>query len=516
VELAPLPGQWLHGCAYRLNGVERRRIPRGQPQGRVLSPFVGREREMATLHALLAQVEAGRGQVVGVVGEAGIGKSRLISEFCYSLQGRALTYLTGRFFSYGSATPYLPLLDLLRHNCGITEADGPEDIMAKVHHSLQEVGMPPETWAPVFLSLLGVQEGMHQLAALSPEARKARILTACTQLCLNGSRQRPLVLEIEDLHWIDASSEECLMALVERMAGVPLLLLVTSRQGYQPPWMDKSYATQLALTPLDPQGSRRVVQAIHGTLSLSEPTLEAIVARANGNPLFLEELAHTVVEGATSSRQSVLPTTLQAVLAARIDRLGPEAKRLLQVAAVIGKHIPLPLLQAVVEMPAEVLQRHLDHLQSAELLYETTCAAEQTVTFKHVLIQEAAYQSFLQETRQQVHRQIAQMLSEQYPQIEETQPEWLAHHYTEAGLSEQAIVYWQRAGHYALDRSAYVEAIAHLRQGLLLTATLPDTPERLQHELLLYMALGVTLAAIQGYAAPDVEHAYLQARECCR
>jgi predicted ATPase len=471
---------------------------------------------MAILHALLAQVEAGRGQVAGVVGEAGIGKSRLISEFCHSLPGRALTYLTGRCFSYGSATPYLPLLDLLRHNCGITEADGPEDITAKVHHSLQEVGMPPETWAPVFLSLLGVQEGIHQLTALSPEARKARVLTACTQLCLNSSRQHPLVLAIEDLHWIDASSEECLMALVERMAGAPLLLLVTSRQGYRPPWIGKSYATQLALTPLDPEGSRRVVQAIRGTISLSEPTLEAILARANGNPLFLEELAHTVVEEATSSRQSVLPTTLQAVLAARIDRLVPEAKWLLQVAAVIGKHIPLPLLQAVVEMPAELLQQHLDHLQSAELLYETTWAAAQTVTFKHVLIQEAACQSLLQETRQQVHRQIAQMLSEYYPQIEETQPEWLAHHYTEAGLSAQAIVYWRRAGQYALDRSAYVEAIAHLRQGLHLTTTLPDTPERLQHELMLYMALGVTLAATQGYAAPDVEHAYLQAHECCR
>jgi len=158
-------------------------------------------------------------------------RDKLISEFRHSLQGRALTYLTGRCCSYGNATPYLPLLDILWHNCGITEADSPEDITAKVHHSLQEVRMPPETWAPVSLLLLGVQEGVNQLTALSPGARKARILAAYTQLCLNGSRQRPLVFEIEDLHWIDASSEECLMALVERMAGVPLLLLVTSRQG---------------------------------------------------------------------------------------------------------------------------------------------------------------------------------------------------------------------------------------------------------------------------------------------
>src|SRR5262249_26963736 len=218
-----LPGQPTPVTTYAILRHRGRRAPGWDRWGRVLSPFVGREREMATLHALLAQVEAGRGQVVGVVGEAGIGKSRLVAEFSRSLEGRRLTYLTGRCLSYGSTTPYLPLLDLLRHNCGIAETDGPEDVTAKVHRGLQEVDMPPETWVPVFLPLLGVQEDTNQLAALSPEERKTRILTAFTQIALNGSQQRPLVLEIEDLHWIDASSEECLAALVERMAGVPLL-----------------------------------------------------------------------------------------------------------------------------------------------------------------------------------------------------------------------------------------------------------------------------------------------------
>lgn len=502
-------------ATYAVLGSSMRRTPGGQHREQGLSPFVGREREMATLHALLTQIEAGRGQVVGVVGEAGIGKSRLVAEFCHSLRGRPLTYLTGRCLSYGSATPYLPLLDLLRHNCGITEADSPEDITAKIRRSLQEVDMSPETWAPAFLSLLGVQEGLHQLAALSPEARKAHILTACTQLCLNGSRQRPLVLEIEDLHWIDASSEACLAAIVERIAGMPLLLLVTARPGYRPPWIDKSYTTQLALTPLDPQGSRRVVQAIVGTLSLPEPTLEAILARADGNPLFLEELTHTVIEGANASQKSLIPATLQAVLTARIDRLMPDAKRLLQVAAVIGKHVPLPVLQAVVAIPAELLQRHLGHLQTAELLYETTWAATPTVTFKHVLIQEAAYQSLLEGTRQQVHRQIAQILATQCPQVEDTQPEWLAHHYTEAGLREQALVYWQRAGQYALDRSAYTEAVAHLTRGLQILRMLPNTTEYLQRELDLLALLGPALMATKGYAAPEVEETYARARALC-
>ena len=228
----------------------------------MLSPFVGREREITTLHALLAQVETGRGQVVGVVGEPGIGKSRLLYEFHQSLEGKRLTYLTGRCLSYGSTTPYLPLLELLRHNCGIMETDRPEDITAKVHRALQEVEMAPEEWAPVFLPLLGVQEEPDQFAALSPEARKARTLTALTQLCLKGSRPQPLILEIEDLHWIDASSEECLTALVERMAGVALLLLVTYRPGYRPTWVDKSYVTQVSLQPLTSQDSLRVVQAV--------------------------------------------------------------------------------------------------------------------------------------------------------------------------------------------------------------------------------------------------------------
>lgn len=450
-----------------------------------------------------------------MVGEAGIGKSRLVAEFCHSLQDRRLTYLTGRCLSYGSAAPYLPLLDLLRHYCGIMEDDGPEGITTKVYRSLQEVGLPLATWAPVFLSLLGLQESMHHLTALSPEARKARIITACVQLCLYGSRQRCLVLEIDDMHWSDASSEECLAELVERMAGVPILLMLTYRPGYRPAWLNKSYTTQMVLPPLDSQDSHRVMQAISGTLSLPASTCEAILARADGNPLFLEELAHTVVEEGRASPHAVLPTTLQAVLSARIDRLEPEAKRLLQIAAVIGRNSPLPLLQAASQIPMALFQQHIRSLQSAELLYESMWTTIPTVTFKHVLIQEAVYQSLLEGPRQQVHRQIARILIEQYPKMEETQPELLAHHYTEAGLSAQAIPYWKRAGQYALDCSAYPEAIARLHRGLMVLQTLPTNAENQQHELDLLVLHGPALMAMYGYAAPVVEATYTRARELC-
>ena len=375
---------------------------------------------MATLHALLAQVEEGRGQVVGVVGEPGLGKSRLVYEFRRSLGRRRLTYLSGRCLSYGSTTPYLPVLDLLRHYCGITDTDGSEDITAKIHRGLQEVEMAPETWAPVLLHLLGLQEGTDALAALSLEARKARTLTTLTQMCLNGSRQRPLILEIEDLHWIDASSEECLAALVERMAGAPLLVLVTYRPGYRPAWIDRSYVTQVALQPLTSQDSLRVVQAVIPTAALSTPLVPHLLTKADGNPFFLEELARTVVEQGTDAPSPTVPDTVQAVLLARIDRLPATAKRLLQTAAVIGKDVASPLLQAVAEVPEEAMQRDLGHLQAAEFLYETYAPTAPAYTFKHALTQEVAYQSFVRRVQQQYHAHIAQVLEERFPEVAES------------------------------------------------------------------------------------------------
>ena len=487
-----------------------------QYRGRVLSPFVGREREMTTLHALLAQVEEGHGQVVGVVGEPGLGKSRLVYEFRRSLGKRWLTYRAGRCLSYGTTTPYLPLLDLLRHHCGITDTDGPESITTKVSRSLQEVDMAPETWAPVLLHLLGLQEGTNALVALSPEARKARTMTALTQMCLQGSRQRPLIIEIEDLHWIDASSDECLTALVERMAGVPLLVLVTYRPGYRPAWIDKSYVTQVALQPLTSRDSLRVVQAVIPTAVLTATLVPQLLAKADGNPFFLEELARTVAEQGTDTPAHTVPDTIQAVLLARIDRLPATAKHLLHAAAVIGKDVALPLLQAVTDVSEEAMHRDLGHLQAAEFLYDTYAPTTSAYTFKHALTQEVTYQSLVRHTRQQYHERIAQTLEARFPELVEMQPELLAHHCTEAGLLEQALPYWQRAGQRAVERSANVEAISHFTKGLELLQNLPAVPERRQQELTLLLALGSPLLMIKGHTTPEVEHTYNRALELCQ
>jgi DNA-binding winged helix-turn-helix (wHTH) protein/class 3 adenylate cyclase/predicted ATPase len=513
VGVAQLPGQPTPVHAYAVFESSQRRAP-GRPQlRRGLSPFVDREREMATLHALLAQAEAGRGQMVGVVGEAGMGKSRLIAEFRRSLGQKRLTYLTGRCLSFGSMTPYLPVLELLRHHCEMTETDGPADITAKLQRRLQDVGMALEEWAPPLLHLLDVQEGLESFLALTPEVRKARTLTALTQVCLQGSRHQPLILEVEDLHWVDASSDEWLTALAEQMIGVPLLVLATYRPGYRPAWIDKSYVHQVALQPLTSAESLQVVQAVLPTAVHTAPLVPRLVATGEGNPFFLEELAQTVVEQGTEAFPTMVPDTVQAVLQARIDRLPASARRLLQAAAVIGKDVAVPWLQAMTEMPDEAMARDLRHLQAAEFLYAAPTQTTLVYTFKHVLTQEVTYQSLLRRTRQQYHARIAQVLAAQFPEVAETQPELLAQHYTRGDQGTQAIPYWQRAGQRAVERSANVEAISHFTAGLELLATLPVTPERTQQELVLQLALGPPLRMVKGHTASEVEDVYTRAYE---
>jgi DNA-binding winged helix-turn-helix (wHTH) protein/class 3 adenylate cyclase len=495
-----------------LQRVAAHRATCGSPPGDALAVRIGLHTGLVAVGGIGEEAEG----AAAVVGDPGIGKSRLLDEFRRSLTGRRLTYLRGRCLSYGSATPYFLVLDLLRHNCGMTDADSPEAITAKVQRALQEVGMAPDEWAPYLIRLLGLEAGTDQLAMLSPQAIKARTFETLVHMSVNGSRQRPLVLEVEDLHWIDATSEEWLAALVERLAGVPILVLVSYRPGYRPLWVDKSYATQLTLQRLTPRYSRQVLQAVLPPEQVPEALAQEILAKADGNPFFLEELARTVVEQGDRRLPLAVPDTIHAVLAARIDRLPPAEKRLLQAAAVIGKDVTVPLLQSLAVLPEERLDPALRHLQAGEFVYETRLVPEPTYTFKHVLTQEVAYQSLLQRTREQYHQQIAQVVEERFPEIAATQPEWLAHHYMAAGLSAQAIPYWQRAGQHASNRSAHLEAISHVTTGIELLKTLPETPEHTQQALTLHLALGAALQMAKGYAAPEVEHAYTQAYAWCR
>jgi predicted ATPase len=300
---------------------------------------------------------------------------------------------------YGRTTPYLPVLDLLRQLCGITDADPPPVVIAQVHQQLGEVGLDPEEAAPYLLHLLGITTGTERVTALSPEAHRAWTFASLRQFSLQRSQRQPLILAVEKLHWIDATSEDYLTSLVEPLAGAPILLLATYRPGYRPPWLGKSYATQLALPGLTARDSRVIVQSVLQTMPLSDALQREIVEKAAGNPFFLEELTRAVVARGDRPPPVVVPDTIQAVLAARIDQVAPEEKRLLQTAAVIGIDVSVPLLQAVVEWPEEALSRALAHLQAGEFLHETRRVSEPTYTFTHALTREVAYGSLLQERR---------------------------------------------------------------------------------------------------------------------
>jgi len=513
--LVPVDGQSTPESVYTLLGQRTRRGPPVPHPACAGTPLVGRARELATLHAVWTHVTQGQGHVVGVVGEAGMGKSRLVAEFRASLRHASHTYVQAQCVSYGQGMALQPVRALLRHAWGITEGASPAVMAAKVHRRLQDVGMDPAVAAPYLVHLLGSASGSERLTGLSPDEYQASTCAVLMQLSLHSSRQRPLVIEVEDLHWIDATSEAWLAALAARLAGMRILLLVTFRPGYHPPWMGTSYTTQVALSRLTPHDSARVVQAVLPTAQLSAVLLHEIVTKAEGNPFFLHALARSVAEHGTPQAPLTLPDTVYAVLMARMDRLAPIAKRVLQTVAVLGKEVPFSLLAAMTDFSRETLAESLAQLQAAELLQETCLVPESVYTIKHVLMQETAYHALLESSRRQLHLQLAQRLAERCAPTVAQQPAWLAHHYTAAGDAEHAMPYWQQAGQRAVDRSAHAEAIAHFTHALALLRTLPVTPARAQHELTLQCRLGVQLAT-RGAATPELERTYARALELCQ
>ena len=447
---------------YRLAG--RERVPLG-PGGRV-TRFVGRREEFEVLRHRLTAAMEGRGQVVGIVGEAGIGKSRLLFEFRQGLADRGVTCLEGRCFSYATAIPYVPVLEILYAGCGIVEADPPETMADKARAALRAVGMDPAEAGPYLLHLLGVKDGTDRLAALAPEVIKPRIFATLRQMSVGRSRQNPLIIVVEDLHWIDTISEEYFASLAEFVVGAPILLVATYRPGYRPPWIEKSYATQMALQPLAPPESVSLVRSVLGMDQAADPLVELILSKAEGNPFFLEELARTVREQSGASSTLAVPDTIEEVLLARIDRLPPEEKRLLQSAAVVGKDVPFSLLRAVVDLSEEALRRGLLHLQAAEFLHETGRGIEIEYTFQHPLTHEVTYGSLLEDQRRTLHGRIVEAIEGLYHDRLDEQVEWLARHAFRGGLWKKAVGYLRQAGAKAASRSAHREAVACLEQAL--------------------------------------------------
>jgi predicted ATPase/class 3 adenylate cyclase len=504
---------------------QRRRLQAARARG--LTRFVGRQTELAALHTALTQAGAGHGQVVAVVGEAGVGKSRLLEEFVSAAEAQSWLVLDSAAVSFGRATPYAPVIALLRRYWAVDDRDAPQTVRAKVTGQVLTLHASLQDTLPALLALLEALPDDSPFLRLEPPQRRQRILEALKRVLLRTSQVQRLLLIFEDLHWIDTETQAVLTSLVESLPTAQLLLLVNYRPDYQHPWGSKTYYSQIRLDPLAPASAAALLQALVGTDTSVTPLMPVLIGRTEGNPLFLEESVRSLVEtqvlvgehGAYRLAQPLpnmpVPATVQAVLAARIDRLPADEKQLLQAAAVLGKDVSVALLQATVESPWATVQHGLAHLQAAEFLYEIALFPEPAYTFKHVLTQEVAYNAVLLEQRRALHEHAAQAIEELWAERLAEHYHTLAHHYRCSGNLPKALDYMQRAAQQALERSAYAEALSFLRTALDLLTTLPETRERHQQELSIQMTLGIALRATQGGGAPAVERLYTRARALC-
>jgi class 3 adenylate cyclase/tetratricopeptide (TPR) repeat protein len=486
--LGPVPVKGLEEPieVFELVGASavRRRLQAAAARG--LTPFVGRQQELEALYQALAQAQTGHGQVVALMGEAGVGKSRLVYECVHSHRTQGWQVLESASVSYGKATPYVPVIDLLKRYCHVDDGDDVRTVRAKVTGQMLTLDETLQDTLPALLSLLDALPEDSPFLKLDPPQRRQRTLDALKRLLLRESQVQPLLLVFEDLHWIDAETQALLESLVESLPMARLLLLVNYRPEYQHGWGSKTYYTQLRLDPLPAVSADELLQALLGNDASLTPLTQLLIARTEGNPFFLEESVRTLVEtgvlvgesGAYRLAQALptiqVPATVQAVLAARIDRLPPEEKWLLQTAAVIGTDVPLALVQAIAELPEDAVQRGLAHLQSAEFLYETRLFPEHEYTFKHALTHEVAYGSLLQERRRVLHARIVETLEALAPDRVTEQVERLAHHALRGEVWAKAVTYCQQAGTRANDRAAFREAAAVFEQALQALAHLPE------------------------------------------
>jgi len=482
-----------------------------------LTPLVGRAHEIEFLRDRWARATQGAGQVVLLSGEPGIGKSRLVQEFKEQLGHAGMTRIEFRCSSYHQNSALYPIIDHLQRLLQFARDDTPAVKLEKLQHTLSHYRFPQADTVPLLAALLSLPhpDGSPPITG-SPQKQKEKMQAALVAWLIEEAERNTVYTIWEDLHWADPSTLEVLNLIVDQAPTARLYVLLTFRPEFTPPWGNRSHVSQLTLSRLGRSEVEMMVERMMDGKVLPPEVVEQIVAKTDGVPLFVEELTKTVLEsvesmGSTESLGSAIPTTLHDSLMARLDRLGT-AKEIAQMGATIGRDFDYALLQAVSSLNEETLQQGLKQLVTAELVYQHGLLPQAHYLFKHALIQNTAYQSLLKSRRQQLHQQIAQVLQEQFPAITEAQPELLAHHYTEAGLIEQAIPYWQQAGQRAVQRSANAEAISHFTKGLGLLETLPDTPERTQQELTLQLALGVPLMATKGYAASEVGQVYARAR----
>jgi class 3 adenylate cyclase/predicted ATPase len=530
-ELSDLGPQRLKGfakpiMAWRVAGEIRAegRFEARQTAG--LTPLVGREEEITLLLRRWRQACDGEGQVVLLAGEPGIGKSRLVREMRGRLFEEPHVRLLCQCSPHHTTSPLYPLIEQLERAAGLARNDPPAMRLDKLEALLARGAERLDEVVPLIAALLGVPTGERYPAlTLTPEMQKWRTLQALVDQVAGLSAEQPVLALFEDVHWIDPTTLELLGIVIERIRRLPMVL-VSFRPGFQLPCTDHPHVTTLTMSRLDRRQEADLVALVTGEKPLPADVVEQIVARTDGVPLFVEELTKTVLESGLLADAGdrwelsgplpplAIPTTLHDSLMARLDRLAP-VKVVAQTGAAIGREFSYELLAAVAPISANQLGDALEQLVGSELVFRRGVPPAATYTFKHALIQDAAYQSMLKSRRQQLHASIAEALEQRFSDIGQAHPEVLAQHLTEAGLAARAIPYWRRAGELAAGRSANAEAIAHLNNGLELIGTLPETPERLNEELGLRIAIGGPLIATQGHAAPEVERTYTRAWALC-
>ena len=526
----PLKGQAQPLAVYRVlyESMARSRLEAVGSTG--WTPLVGREQEIGLLLERWARVKDGVGQVVLLSGEAGIGKSRLVQVLKDHVATEPQAWLTpcqcSPYYQNSALYPWIDLLE--RVALHFEREESPEQKLRKLEGFLVQYGLPLAEAVPLFAALLSLPlPAAYAPLMLTPEQQKQQTLQSLLTILRRIAAQQQVLLVMEDLHWVDPTTLELLSLLVDQGPTARILALCTFRPDFTPPWTGRSHLTQVTLHRLTrPQAAEMIRQVAHGK-ALPAEVVEQVVAKTDGVPLFVEELTKMVLESDLLEEREeryaltgplpplAIPATLHDSLMARLDRLAT-VKALAQLGATLGREFAFDLLQAVSLWDEATLHQGLHQLVEAEFLYQQGLPPQATYRFKHALIQDAAYQSLLRSTRQQYHQHIAQVVEGRFPEICTTQPELLAHHYTEAGVLEQAIPYWQRAGQRAIERSANLEAIEHLTRGLDVLKTLPDTPERAQQELDLQNTLGPALMVTKGLGAPEVLHVYTRARELCQ
>jgi len=554
---------------------------------RGLTRFVGRHSEMDQLQRALDQAQAGHGQIVGVMGEPGLGKSRLFHEFVGATaplrhretgtqsQWSPLLLLEAYSVSHGKASPYLPVIELLKSYFDIQVQDEERKRREKVGGKVLILDRSLEDTLPYLFALLGIEEQPSPLQQMDPQIRRRRTFEALKRVFLRESLNQPLILIFEDLHWLDSETQGFLDTLSEGIASAKILLLVNYRPEYRHAWGQKTYYTQVRLAPFGKAEAEEFLDVLLGdvvgaglvpALSFTEhpytdapshqgTSLQAlkrlILDKTEGTPFFMEEVVQELVEQGMLVRDAVgaglvpalsfteypytdapshqgtplqgpslrdlhIPATVHGVLAARIDRLAPEEKALLQQLSVIGREFPLSLVRQVIPQAEDDLYRLLASLQHKEFLYEQPAFPEVEYIFKHALTQEVAYNSVLIERRKALHEQTARAIEQLYGANLEEHYSDLAHHYSRSGNTPKAVEYLHLAGQQAVQRSANAEAITHLTTALELLNALPDTRERAQQELGLHLTLGPVLMNVRGNAAPEVGTLYTRARELCQ